>query len=109
MKYAMFVGRWQTLHQGHDWLFNQRLNQGQSILICIRDVPISEKDLLSAEEVKVNLEERYSDLIESGKVKLLIIPDISSINYGRDVGYEVVEHFPPEEVKSISGTKIRNG
>ena len=75
----MFVGRWQTLHQGHDWLFNQRLNQGQSILICIRDVPISEKDLLSAEEVKVNLEERYSDLIESGNVKLLIIPDVPCI------------------------------
>ena len=38
----------------------------------------------------------------------MIIPDIESINYGRDVGYDVIEHFPPPEIKEISGTKIRN-
>lgn len=107
-KYAMYVGRWQTLHPGHDWLFNQRLNLGENILICIRDVPKGPKDLLSAEEVKQSLEVRYNDLIKEGRIKLLIVPDISSINYGRDVGYEVIEHLPPEEIKQISGTSIRN-
>lgn len=36
------------------------------------------------------------------------VPDIESFNYGRGVGYEVIEHFPPEDIKKISGTSIRN-
>lgn len=106
-KYAMFVGRWQTLHAGHDWLFRQKLDEGENILICIRDVPRGPKDLLTASEVKRNMEGRYAGLIYEGRIKLLIIPDISSINYGRDVGYDVIKHEPPDEVKQISGTSIR--
>lgn len=106
-KYAMFIGRWQTLHEGHDWLFNQRLNLGENILICIRDVPKGPKDLLSANEVQINLQLRYADLISKGRIKLLIIPDITSVNYGRDVGYEVKEFIPPEEISNLSGTMLR--
>jgi hypothetical protein len=36
-----------------------------------------------------------------------IIPDIESINYGRGVGYDVIEHVPPSEISDISATKIR--
>ena len=36
-----------------------------------------------------------------------IIPDIDSVNYGRGVGYEIIEHVPPTEIKEISATKIR--
>ena len=35
------------------------------------------------------------------------MPDIESINYGRGVGYDIIEHFPPEKVKKISATEIR--
>ena len=41
-------------------------------------------------------------------VKVIIIPDIESINYGREVGYEVIEHEPPSQVRAISATEIRN-
>ena len=41
------------------------------------------------------------------KVLLSVVPDIESINIGRGVGYDVIEHCPPEEVKNISATKIR--
>ena len=36
-----------------------------------------------------------------------IIPDIESINYGRGVGYDVIEHSPPPKIGRISATKIR--
>ena len=52
--------------------------------------------------------EEYRDEILDGKVKLMIMPDIESVNYGRDVGYDIIEHTPPEDIKKISGTKIRN-
>jgi hypothetical protein len=47
------------------------------------------------------------DLIEDNKVRVMIIPDIESINFGRGVGYDVVEHIPPPEIHDISATKIR--
>lgn len=107
MKYSMFIGRWQPWHQGHRWLIDQRLNQGKNVLICIRDVEPNEKQPWTPHEVLMNLSNELEDLIQEGRVKIIIIPDIESVNYGRGVGYEVIEHAPPEDVKEISATKIR--
>jgi hypothetical protein len=41
-------------------------------------------------------------------VKVIIIPDIESVNFGRGVGYEVNEFTPPKEIGGISATGIRN-
>jgi hypothetical protein len=46
-------------------------------------------------------------LISDGRVKVIVIPDIESINFGRGVGYDIIEHVPPQEVGDISATKIR--
>tara|TARA_B100001778_G_C18024327_1_gene378059 strand:+ start:131 stop:481 length:351 start_codon:yes stop_codon:yes gene_type:complete len=107
MKYSMFIGRWQPWHQGHRWLIDQRLNEGKNVLICIRDVEPNEDQPWTAQQILMNLEYRLSDLIKKDKVKICIIPDIESINYGRGVGYDVIEHIPPQDVKEISATKIR--
>lgn len=107
MKYSMFIGRWQPWHQGHRWLIDQRLNQGKNVLICIRDVEPNEKQPWTPQEVLMNLSNKLEDLIQEGRVKIIIIPDIESVNYGRGVGYEVIEHAPPEDIKEISATKIR--
>jgi hypothetical protein len=58
-------------------------------------------------EVKANVEKELNDLIEERRVKVIIIPDIESINYGRGVGYDIIEHVPPQKVGEISATKIR--
>ena len=106
-QYSMFIGRWQPWHQGHRWLIDQRLNDGKNVLICIRDVEPSEKQPWTAQEVLVNVSKELDDLIQEGRIEIIIIPDIESINYGRGVGYEVIEHIPPEDIKEISATKIR--
>ncbi len=41
-------------------------------------------------------------------VQIMVIPDIKSVNWGRGVGYEVNEYFPPEHLEAISATEIRN-
>ena len=107
MKYSMFIGRWQPWHQGHRWLIDQRLKQGKNVLICIRDVEPNEKQPWTPQEVLMNLSNELEDLIQEGRIKIIIIPDIESINYGRGVGYEVIEHLPPEDIKEISATKMR--
>ena len=106
-QYSMFVGRWQPLHLGHQWLFNQSLDEGKNVLICIRDVKPDDKNPFTPEEVKLNIEKHYGDLITEERVKVIIIPDIESINYGRGVGYDVIEHVPPQDIHDISATKIR--
>jgi cytidyltransferase-like protein len=103
----MFIGRWQPWHQGHRWLIDQRLNQGKNVLICIRDVEPNEKQPWTPQEVLLNLSKELEDLITEGRIKIIIIPDIESINYGRGVGYDVIEHIPPQDIKEISATKIR--
>ena len=107
MKYSMFIGRWQPWHNGHRWLINQRLDQGKNVLICVREVSKDDSNPYDPESVKKNIENELKDLVLSKRVKVIIIPDIESVNYGRGVGYEVIEHVPPDEVSQISATKIR--
>jgi nicotinamide mononucleotide adenylyltransferase len=108
LKYSMYIGRWQPWHEGHRWLIDQRLNEGKKVLICIRDVEPDEKNPWTPLEVLQNLSNELLDIIQEGKVKIIIIPDIESINIGRGVGYDVIEHCPPDEIKEISATAIRN-
>tara|TARA_Y100000816_G_C26067858_1_gene561328 strand:+ start:1015 stop:1350 length:336 start_codon:yes stop_codon:yes gene_type:complete len=103
----MFIGRWQPWHAGHRWLIDQRLNEGKNVLICVREVSIDDKNPYDPAEVKKNVESELKDLIDSNKVKVIIIPDIESVNYGRGVGYDIIEHVPPTKVGEISATKIR--
>ena len=44
---------------------------------------------------------------DNENVQVIIVPDISSVNFGRGVGYDIIEHIPPPEVAQISATKIR--
>lgn len=108
VKYSMYIGRWQPWHQGHRWLIDQRLDEGKNILICIRDIEPDEKNPWTADEVMLNLAKELKDLISKGKIKVIKIPDIESINIGRGVGYDVIEHCPPDQIKEISATDIRN-
>ena len=88
-------------------MIDQALNEGKDVLLCVRDVPVSEKNPWAAIDVMYNLSNELMDLIEKGKLKIIIIPDIESINIGRGVGYDVIEHVPPAEIHDISATKIR--
>ena len=85
MKYSMFIGRWQPWHDGHRWLIDQRLKDNKNILICIREVDKDDSNPYDPLEVKKNIETVLEDLILSGRVKVIIIPDIESVNYGRGV------------------------
>lgn len=109
MKFHAYIGRWQSPHKGHRWLIDQHLSKGEPVLIMIRDVPIDENNPFDAYEVSAMLSDAFREEIEQELVKLWVIPDIASINYGRGVGYKIVNHTEaaPEHVKRISATEIR--
>jgi nicotinic acid mononucleotide adenylyltransferase len=105
MTYNLFIGRYQSPHKGHMTIFNEYLEKGLPVLIAIRDIKPDENNPLDAEEVKSIWEKIYSG---NSLVKVIVIPDISSVNYGRGVGYEIKEIKVSEEIENISATEIRN-
>jgi hypothetical protein len=106
-KYALFIGRWQTWHRGHEWLINQQLETGKNCWVAIRDVQKDDNNPKSAQEVLQELQKEPFFTQNWDKILLSIIPDIESVNYGRGVGYDVIYHEPPKEIEQISGTAIR--
>lgn len=105
--WAMFIGRWQPWHAGHRWLIDQQLNRGKKVLIAIRDVEPDANNPWSPQEILMNISKELGDLIIKGMIRIMIIPDIESINFGRGVGYDIIEHVPPADISKISATKIR--
>ena len=104
MKYSLFIGKFQPFHKGHKWLIEERLKLGKNILIGIREI---EEPLYSPSEIKMQVFELFPDEVNVGTIDFIELPDIESVNYGRDVGYDIIEHVPPKDIKEISGTKIR--
>jgi cytidyltransferase-like protein len=104
-KYAIFIGRYQPYHYGHINLIQQKLDQGIPALIMVRDIEPDEKNPFTTEQT-VSMIKKYHQA-KCDDVKVMIIPDIESVNYGRGVGYEINEFTPTEELAFISATKIR--
>lgn len=106
-QFALFIGRWQPLHDGHKNMFQQAFNEGKNVLIAIRNMPTDDKNPFTPIEVRQNIINEYQDLVNIGKVEVIVIPDICSVEFGRGVGYDIIEHIPPQEIAEISATKIR--
>lgn len=103
-QWSLFIGRWQPLHEAHKQMFNQILDEGGRVCIAVRDGEVNEKNPFTTREVFENISKEYWD---NENVQVIIVPDISSVNFGRGVGYDIIEHIPPTEVAQISATKIR--
>jgi cytidyltransferase-like protein len=104
-EHVLYVGRFQPPHLGHMNIFEQSLKEGKKICIAIRNVEPSEQNPLKAEIVKELWEKIY---FGNGLVSVIVIPNISSIKYGRNVGYLVEEIKVGGEIANISATQIRD-
>jgi adenylylsulfate kinase len=103
-KYALFIGRWQPFHNGHKYLIDEALGKGENVCVAIRDTEISEQNPYGAEQRAEMIRRVYG-----GRVEIIVIPDINSINIGRNVGYDVNIVEPPADIGKISGTNVRAG
>ena len=98
----VFIGRWQPLHDGHRTIIDSAADNGNDVVIAIRDTELGEKNPLTAQERRRLIEDVYAD---HPNVETMILPDVDTVAIGRDVGYSVVS--VPEEVAEISGTETR--
>ena len=103
---AQMLGRWQPWHEGHQKLFEETLKKTGQVNIMVRDVKGVEDNPFDFETVKKKIEERLNPEFE-GRFKIMLVPNITNICYGRGVGYKIEEIELSEEIQKISATKIR--
>jgi cytidyltransferase-like protein len=104
---GLMIGRFQPWHKGHRTLFEKILEKEGQVCICIRDTQgTSEKDPLDAETVALRINDDLSTDFE-GKYQIVILPNITGVYYGRDVGYKVEQIKLDDEIEAISATNIR--
>lgn len=101
---SLFIGRYQPLHNGHIKLIKKVLeDEGKSVVIGLRDTPIDESNPFTIEERK----EMFNKIFGS-RVKVIVVPDIKEVCFGRNVGYSIRRIRLNRQIEDISATKIRN-
>ena len=103
---AQMLGRWQPWHAGHQKLFEEILKKTGQVNIMVRDVKGVDDNPFDFETVKKKIEDRLNPKYE-GRFKIMLVPNITNICYGRGVGYKIEEIVLDEETQKISATKIR--
>ena len=103
---AQMLGRWQPFHDGHYALFEEIVKITGQVCIQIRDVQGVEDNPFDFETLKKNIEERLNPKYQN-RFKIILVPNITNISYGRGVGYKIEEIVLPDHIQKISATKIR--
>jgi|TARA_R100000988_G_C3954692_1_gene142943 nicotinamide mononucleotide adenylyltransferase len=108
-RYSFYIGRFQPFHDGHEWCVRQMLGEGKRVCIAIMDIHDDEPENnpFPTESVRKSIILRFFDEVNVGDIEVIVIPPIESVNYGRDVGYDLNELIPPDDIKEISATRIR--
>ena len=103
---AQMLGRWQPFHDGHYALFEEIIKKTGQVCIQVRDVKGVDDNPFDFEIVKKNIEQRLLPNFKN-RFKIVLVPNITNISYGRGVGYKIEEVVLPEKIQNISATKIR--
>ena len=103
---AQMLGRWQPFHDGHYALFEEILKKTGQVYILVRDVQNVDDNPFDFEYVKSKISEKLESKYKN-RYKIVLVPNITNICYGRGVGYKIEEVVLPESIQKISATKIR--
>ena len=103
---AQMLGRWQPFHDGHYALFEEIVKKTGQVCIQVRDVQGVEDNPFDFDYVKSKISERLDPKYKN-RYKIMLVPNITNIAYGRGVGYKIEEVVLSESIQSISATKIR--
>jgi hypothetical protein len=104
---VQMLGRWQPWHKGHRALFDRAIAKTGQVVIQIRDCQgWNGTNPFAIDQVKSFIK-RDLDMIYQGQYEIQIVPNITNITYGRDVGYKIEQEQFDDETTRISGTSIR--
>ena len=104
---VQMLGRWQPWHAGHRALFERAIAKTGQVCIMIRDCQGWQgSNPFAIEQVK-NYIRRDLDPLYQGQYEIVVVPNITNITYGRDVGYRIEKEEFDASVTDISATAIR--
>jgi len=104
-QYSLFIGRWQPFHKGHKALIEKVLKEGKNVLIAIRDTERNEDNPYTVRQRKRMIRKAMKEW--GDRVKIIVIPDVIEVCYGRKVGWKIRRIKLPKAIEKISATKIR--
>jgi cytidyltransferase-like protein len=103
---ALFLGRYQPFHPGHQQLIEEGLRRVGQVCIAVRDTHgIDDKNPLPFFAVKQRIEAALS--AHAGRFVVVPLPNITNVLYGRDAGYTVERIVLSEATEGISATHLR--
>lgn len=104
---VQMLGRWQPWHSGHQALFERLLEKTGQVCIQIRDCQgWNDSNPFDVVEVEKNIHKAL-EVKYHGQYKVMVVPNIVHIGWGRGVGYTSGEETFDESITSISATNIR--
>jgi cytidyltransferase-like protein len=103
---ALFLGRYQPFHPGHQRLIEEGLRRVGQVCIAVRDTHgMDKKNPLPFFAVKQRIEAALSAY--AGRFVIVPLPNITNVFYGRDVGYSVERIVLDADSEAISATNWR--
>ena len=104
---ALLLGRYQPWHAGHRALFERAVSKSGQVIIQVRDCQGWNGSNPFEFEKVVKFIKQDLDPIYQGQFEVMLVPNITEIVYGRDVGYKITQETFTDEIHNISATKIR--
>jgi len=104
-KTAQMLGRFQPWHKGHQLLFKKILKKADQIIIMVKDVHGLGDNPFTFKKVRSNINKALKKYKK--KYKIILVPNITHICYGRKVGYKIEKVNLNSKIHKISATKIR--
>ena len=102
---VQMLGRFQPWHYGHRKIFERGIKETGQVLIFVKDVHKLGDNPFTFNQVKKKINEDLKDF--KFRYKVLKVPNITNIFYGRKVGYKIKKINLSKEIQQISATKIR--
>jgi cytidyltransferase-like protein len=102
---GLVLGRFQPFHAGHKALVDEALKRYPQVMICVRSMPVSDKNPYTSLQARNFIWESVGDY--GDRVRVLPMPNIASVLYGREVGYKLERVHLDTETELISATAIR--
>jgi len=102
------LGRFQPWHDGHTALFKKIHAETGQVVIMVRSMELSDQDPYPPLQVQSVIKTKLNMFTYDKDYVIIVVPNITNIGYGRDVGYTIKQYDLGEEIHAISATKIRN-
>jgi len=101
---VQMMGRFQPWHDGHMALFRRAVEKTGQVCVMVRDCD-GDNNPFPTTVVVDTIHRALADYV--GRYRVVVVPNIVDITYGRDVGYTMTREHLGAELEAISATAIR--